>query len=220
MNERNLPAPVDFRAQAAHMGFHDVRFRIEMEIPNTLQQHRSGDDTSFASYQEFQELKLAWQKFDQLSASTNSPSDQIHFQVINPQNCSFVREGWTAGESRQPRQEFAEGEGLDEVVVAAGIEAFDAIVEAREIRQEQHRRRNTGGTHGLDHAQTVEVGKHPVENHGIVTSGKRAIESVNSGCLPVHAMTERPQTVQYEFGIVSVILDDKNFHGASLGNNV
>ncbi len=60
------------------------------------------------------------------------------------------------------RQQLRERERLGEIVVAAGLEAADAIVDRAEGAQDQHRRGQTRAPQLLNDRQPVDVRQHPV----------------------------------------------------------
>src|SRR5690348_10452041 len=55
---------VDLGAQAADMGFDHAGLRIEMEIPDILEQHGAGDDPAFAAHQVFEQPEFLRLKID------------------------------------------------------------------------------------------------------------------------------------------------------------
>src|SRR6185436_1573770 len=68
---------------------------------------------------------------------------------------------------RDAREQLAEVEGLGEVVVAAGLEALHAVVDAAARREEQHRRVAAGGAGAPADLDAVEAGQHHVEQHEV-----------------------------------------------------
>ena len=58
------------------------------------------------------------------------------------------------------RQQLDEGEGLDQVIVGALLQAFDAIVERAAGAEDQDRRADFAVADLLQHLQAVHIGQH------------------------------------------------------------
>ena len=92
---------------------------------------------------------------------TRSPVGEYsaHEAGVNIQSPRYRRSpvGAVAAQQRaQPGEQLVEVEGLDQIVVGAGIQSLDAVVDRAERRQQQDRRRDAGGAHGRD-----ELERHP-----------------------------------------------------------
>jgi hypothetical protein len=81
--------------------------------------------------QELEQLKLARLQVDRLAGTAHLAAQQVHLEVAGSKH----GRGCIAAGLRAPRErleaseQLAERERLDEVVVAAGFEPFDAIVD-------------------------------------------------------------------------------------------
>jgi hypothetical protein len=71
-----------------------------------------------------------------------------------------------AQERVDARQQLAERERLGEVVVGAGVEAGDAILDAAARGEDQDQRRVAGGAQAAQQLAAVLVGKAEVEGSG------------------------------------------------------
>ena len=67
------------------------------------------------------------------------------------------RAGRAADERLHARQQLGERERLGQVVVAAGLEAADAIVDGPPGAQDEHRRPHAARAHPIDERQAVEL---------------------------------------------------------------
>ena len=85
-----------------------------------------------------------------------------------------------ARKRKQTRHQLFEGKGLDEVIVAAGRQSLDAIVDAGKIGEEQHRRRYAFRPRQRDDAETVEMGQHAVEDDDVEAPPDRHVGPVAS----------------------------------------
>ena len=125
---------VDLATDAPHINVDDVGCRIEMKVPNMLQQHRSGNDPTFVADQIFEKLKLSAQQFDLPPATGRSPQHEIQFEVTNAQHRLPHYGGAATGKGFDTRQQFREGEWLDKIIIAARAQAADTVVDFASAR--------------------------------------------------------------------------------------
>ena len=78
-------AAVHLGAQPAHMGFHDIGARIEIQLPDILQQHGAGDDAPGIAHQIFQQPEFLGLQIHGLPPRCTVRADQVHFQVAGMQ---------------------------------------------------------------------------------------------------------------------------------------
>ena len=133
---------VDLAADASDIDVDDVRRRIEMQVPDVLQQHCAGDDAAFVADQVLQELELTRQQRDLLAAPARITRDQVDGKIADAQNRFFSDRVAAAAERLQAREQLDEGERLDELVVAAGAQAAHAVIDLPERADDQSRRAN------------------------------------------------------------------------------
>ena len=69
------------------------------------------------------------------------------------------------------RQQFGERVGLRQIVVAAGAQALDAVVDLAERRQDQDRRAVALVAQRADERQAVALRQHPVDHQHVVVAG-------------------------------------------------
>ena len=86
MQKLGLERSVDLGSQAADMGLDDAGLRIEVEIPDPLQQHRLGDDPAFAAHQHFEQGEFARLQLDRLAGAPRLAADQIELEIGNLQH--------------------------------------------------------------------------------------------------------------------------------------
>jgi hypothetical protein len=65
--------------------------------------------------------KFARLKLDRLSAPAHGAGDKVHFEIAGREQGLRSSQSRTAGKRRKARHQFLESEGLDEIVVAAGL---------------------------------------------------------------------------------------------------
>ena len=74
VQQRPLEPFVDLRAQAADVHVDDVRLRIEVIVPDALEQHRARHDLTDVTQQELEQLKLARLQDDRLAGAAGLAS--------------------------------------------------------------------------------------------------------------------------------------------------
>ena len=110
------------------------------------------------------------------------------------------------------RQQFAEREGLGEVVVAAGAQALDAVVHRPERREDQHRGVFAVLAQHGDDGQAVEVRQLAVGDDEVVAAlggAKQAFAAVGGD---VHHVAAFAQALGQEPGGFRVVLDQQQVH--------
>jgi hypothetical protein len=118
-----------------------------------------------------------------------------------------------ADERLEAGEQLREGEGLGEVIVAAGLESFHAVVHAGAGAEDEHWHPRAFGPQRAHHAEPVELRQHEVEHDGVVVhrAGQRqAALAVGS---MVHGKAVLLQPAGDEGGKLRIVLDDQDAHG-------
>jgi hypothetical protein len=167
----------------------------------------------------FEQAKFARLEVDGLAAAAHRARNQIHFEIARCEFCRRGAEGRPAGKREQTRHQLFEGKGLDEVIVAAGRQSLDAIVDAGKVGEEQHRRRYAFRPCQRHDAETVEMGQHAVEDDDVEGPPDRHLDPVASILGDLGVVPARTQPVRKVAGGLFVVLDDQDSHsvGTALG---
>ena len=123
---------------------------VEPVVPDRLEQHGPGDDPAGMAHQHFQDLELARLQRDLLPCAVRRPGHEIETEIAHHHAPSARGPNRRVGDHLQPGEQFREGEGLGQVVVAAGAQALDPFIDPVERAQDQHRRRPAAAPQGLD----------------------------------------------------------------------
>src|SRR4029079_32890 len=67
-----------------------------------------------------------------------------------------------------PGEQFGERIGLGQIVIAAGAQALDAVIDLAERGQDQHWRLDTLGAQFADHREAIALGEHAVDDRDVV----------------------------------------------------
>ncbi|MCU1239233.1 MAG: hypothetical protein JWP63_7200, partial [Candidatus Solibacter sp.] len=125
---------------------------------------------------------------------------------------AFGRGLSAAEKSADAGEEFDEGEGLDEVIVGAGFEAFHAVVEGAAGTEDEDRRADFAIANFLEDLKAVHVGQHAVEDEEIVIGGVDQIERGGAGEGGVDRVSGAFQPATEKIGNAFFVLDHENSH--------
>lgn len=110
----------------------------------------------------------------------------------------------------QPRFHFLQGKGFGEIVVGAGAEDGQFVVQRIARGQHQDRQRISGGTQATGQQRAVAVRQPAVENQGVeLVAAKRRIRSRERG-REIAAMSAGFEEVVKVFGNHPVVLNDQD----------
>src|SRR6266478_5091914 len=201
---------VDFATHAPDIDVDDICRGIEMEIPDVLQQHGPGYHAAFVANQILQKLEFPGKKKNGLAAPAGGPRHQVDREITDPQD-GFLDYGFTASAKRlDARQQFDKGKRLDQVVIAAGTQATDPIVDFAERTDDQEGCGDAVIAQLTHHRDAIDVRQHAVDrDHGIVAGDAAAQRLVAAGG-QIHLVTARRERIHQLTGGFRVVLNDQN----------
>ena len=132
---------------------------------------------ALVTQQILEQLELPRGQVEEPLAADGAPAHQIHLQVGRLQTKRLRR---TAAPQQRPnpRQQFRQRKGLDEIVVRAEIQAEHAIVHPVAGGQDQHRRVDVPLPQRLQDLEAAPSRKHDVEHDQVEGLGIRAKKPV------------------------------------------
>src|SRR5690349_9585049 len=162
LNQLDGSAVVDLATQALDVDLNEVRHRIEAVVPDVFGDIASGHDLLLAPGQVFEERVLLGGQRDWLAAARDISRAGVDHQIINRQLRGL--------KGRAPPQQRADASqqlrkviGLRQVVVGAGVETLDALVEAAARGQHQYRNRRVVRSQLPAEIEAVEAWQQHVE---------------------------------------------------------
>src|SRR3569623_1936213 len=163
---------VDLAADAPDIDVDDVGGGIEVQVPDMLEQHRAGDDAALVAHEIFEQLEFPRQQRNLAAMTARTAGEQVDGEIADPQD-GFLGHGVAAAaECLEPRQQFDEGERFDEIVIATGTQAADAVVDFAERGNDQDGRGDAVVTQLAHHGDAVDVGQHAVDgDDGVIADG-------------------------------------------------
>src|SRR5262249_19587090 len=119
-----------------------------------------------------------------------------------------------AGKGFDARQELGIGVGLGQVVVTAGAQAFDAVVDVAKRREDQDGGAGPVIAQLLHHRETVETRQHAINDKDVVAAVLGHDETRLAVAGKVGGMAAFLQRLLQELRRLLVVLDHQYAHGA------
>ena len=214
MQQGLLEVAVDLGAQAADVDVDDVGLGIEVVVPHVFQEHGAGDDLSGVAHQVLEQPELPGLQLDLPAGAGDGAGQQIHLQVGDFQpglrrfSATAPEQGLEAG------VELREGEGLDQVVVAARAQALDPVVHLAQGAEDQHRRAIPGGSQGAHDGEPVQLRQHAVDDQHVIVGARGHEQSLPA---VTGVIDDRPRLTQGLAEVADhlvVIFDQEHAHGS------
>ena len=159
MNQRWVEVFVDFAAQARDVDVNDVGLRVKVVFPHFFEEHGAGDDLAGVAHQVFEQAEFARLQVDFAAAARDFALEAIELQVGDFQHHLILDfAAATPGQRLHAGEQFGEGVGFDEVVVAAGGEAFDAVIHFAERGEDEDGRAHAVLAQFFDDGEAVQFG--------------------------------------------------------------
>lgn len=170
-----------------------------------------GDHLAGTARQQLQQRVLLGAQSQQNATAFDLAAGKIDFEIAEGHPARSCRRA-AARDGGQPRHELVHGERLDQVVVAAGGEPVEPILDQIPRRQKEHRGGQAPFPPEPQEVEGVSVRQHPVENDDVIAI--RADEGLGVAAVHrfVNAVAVRPETAGDGFPHLALVLDDKNSH--------
>ena len=113
------------------------------------------------------------------------------------------------------REQLRERIGLREVIVAAGPQPLDPIVDLAQRRKNECRSLDAFASQRADDRQPIKLGQHTIDNQHVIL----AVERVSEPFLAIHCqignMADLAECLYQVVGGIAVIFDDEKTHDES-----
>jgi hypothetical protein len=104
--------------------------------------------------------------------------DGVELEVVEAQHVALVLPAAAAQQRLEAGEQLLEREGLGQVVVGAGLEARDAVVDRVASGEHQHRRAVAGVAQAAADLEAVEPGHQHIQEHGVGGRGRLAADGL------------------------------------------
>ncbi len=118
---------------------------IEFIVPDGLINHRSRQELAGIAEEIFQQAEFALGDIEDAIVACDAPVQQIHADGADAEDRLQRLAARPADQRFDARHQLDQGERLDQIIVAAGAQAADAVVDFAECADHQHRRTVTPG---------------------------------------------------------------------------
>src|SRR6266702_3888987 len=132
VQQRPLETLVDLRAQPRNVHVDHVGLRIEMIVPDVLQQHGTRHHLTGMLHQIFEQAEFARLECQFVLAAGDAMGEPVELEIADPVERVFGRTAAPARQHLDTGQQLGEGIGFWQIVVAAGTQALDAVVDLPE----------------------------------------------------------------------------------------
>ncbi len=169
--------PVDLLAQMADVDVDDVRAALVRHVPRAFEELPTREHAAWAAHQQLEQRELLRGEVELRLAVPGAMRGRVE-----PERADLDGDGpfrrRAAGERAQSCQELVERERLGEVVVGAGVEPGDPVVDRVARRQHQHRRPDLVPPKSPARLEAVDARQHDVEHDHVVRRGGRHPERI------------------------------------------
>ncbi len=159
-----------------------------------------------------EQRELARQQLDLVARAPHPARQQIHLEIADAELGRRTGPARPPQQRLEPRQKLGERERLHQIVVAAGAQALDAIVDRAQCAQDEGRGPHLGRAQGGDHGEPVHARQHAVDDERVIAAVGRHEETV----APFRGVIDDIAAFAKSFddigGGFAVVLDDENFH--------
>jgi hypothetical protein len=206
---------IELAAQVGDVGLDDVGVMFPIEVVEMLEEFLLANDNARAVHEVLEDVVLGGREVDEDAGTMNGLFQRIEGDAEGVESgvgraLAAADEGFGAGD------EFAEVEGLGEVVVCAGVEELDDGAGAFAGGEDEDGGRVLAGADALKEAEAVETGKHEVEDDEVVAEVAGAVVACETVGGPVDseagAVAEGGGEI---FGEADFIFDEQDAHGES-----
>src|ERR1700722_8350881 len=159
---------VDLGAQTMHQDIDHVGLGIEAVIEDVLENHRLGHGAAGVPHQVFEQGEFARLQFHLLTGARHGACEQVESQIANGQAGRLGSLRGAADQSVQAGGQFGEGKRLGQIIVTAGLQPFDAVVQRGFGAENDDGRADFLAAQALDQTQAVELGQHDIDHGGVV----------------------------------------------------
>src|ERR1700678_675084 len=122
LNRIDREMGVQMGAQAADMAFDHIGVRVEMNVPDVLQQHLSSHRAVHIAHEIFEQPEFLRNELDDLPFAAHRALNEVHLERARAEP-GDGRSVAPSGDRPYPCQQLHELERLDQIIVAAGLEA-------------------------------------------------------------------------------------------------
>ena len=198
-------------SQTRHHGLDGVRRDVVVEAVEAFLDQSARHDLTDAPQEDLEQIDLAAGEIERAPLDRGRARRRVEGDATGLEN-GAERRARPPQQSPAAGEEFLHLEGLDDVVVGAGVETGDPLVERTTRRGDDHRRRKPGRPAPPQPIDAVAVGQAEIEDDDVETGDVER----RGGGLEITDRVRReaaaPEAVDDEAGEPSIVLDHQCSH--------
>ena len=183
-----------------------------MIVPDIFQQHGARHHLAGMLHQIFEQAKLARLQGQIFLAARDAVRQPVELEVADAVDGLLGRAAVAARQHLDAGQQFGEGIGLRQIVVAAGAQALDAVVDLAERGEDQRRRAVALLAQRADHGQPVALGQHAVDHQHVVVAAVGEREAFLAVAGEIGDVADFAKRLHEIVGGLAVVFDDQKAH--------
>ena len=201
----------DLAAQPGDDDLDRVRVDFGVAVVDALENVAAGDDMLLAQHEAGEHAPFERRQAQRQAIEAEGPE----LRVIGDGAADDQRRGMAgraADKRAQPHHDFLHAERLDEIIVGAGLEAFDLFGPPVARSEDQHGQFAARRAPGPQHGDPVDFRQAEIEHGGVIDFRVAQMLAVLAVGRDVDDEILRPQRAGDRVGQKIVVLDEKDFH--------
>ena len=186
---------------------------LVLVVPGVLEQLEAREHAARPAHERLEQRELLRRELDLGVAAPDAPRGRVEAQVADREHRRPLGRA-APGERPQPGEQLGERERLRQVVVGAGVEAADAILDRVARGQHQHRRPDAVRAQPAADLDAVHAGEHQVEHDRVVLGRARHPQRVFAGAGDVGGVRLLDEPAPQQRRELGLVLDDQHAHAA------
>ncbi len=214
MQQGALKGLVQLAAQAPYRHLHHIGLAVEIHVPDLLGQFGAGQHLALTPQQQAQQIEFLGREVQALPGALGASAYQVHLQLTQTQLGDFAAAARALGPPQQALdagQQLREGEGLEHIVVGAGLQATHPVFHLGAGGEHQHRGVAALAQSG-QHGQTVNAWQHAVQHDQIMLPLGGQVQAIDAVERQLHAEAFLAQALAQILGQLGFILDQQELH--------
>ena len=203
----------DLAAQSGDNDFHRIRVHLGVAVIDALEKVATGDDMLLAKHETGQDAPFEGGQAQRQTVEAES----AELRIIGDRPADDQRRGMACGPAHkraQPHHNLFHAKRLDEIIVGAGLEAFDFFGPPVARGQDENRQGSAGCTPRPQHCDSADFRQAQIEHGRVIGFGIAEMLAV----LPVRRNIDHEifclQRAGDRVGQKIIVLDKKDFHVA------
>ena len=202
---------LDLLAEADDVFVHRSRRGKGSDSPDAIEEILPGHHLTGPFDQQGEHGEFAGGQREFLVTAQGPTGGEIHDDVAEQEAWRWLRCGVIAAEQGpDARQEFVATERLRQVIVGAGIQALDAVLDSAAGGQDENATPESEAAKFAADGKAIQLGKHQIEQHQVRLLVERTLQSLRSIGTGQHTVAPALEAVGEDGAHAEFVFDDEN----------